>query len=463
MSTDISPSRRHLLVGAGLGATALAVGAVPVLNGVAHAQENSNLSGEDLALTLFHRSMELAFVAIYDEAIDTGLLDDEQTAQALSFRTHHNEHAASATALAGVAVGPNQALISDFTRQVRAVSTVDALFDVLFELESQGDRDVPAGVWHLRASSGGQPGGSDPVRGSAACDGHRAGRQPAGRRVGPSVRVGGGCVHPRRVPGPGALMATEFRMYRDELRRQLREAEQAQRESMGPWRDAVMRFASGDGSIDRRRLFVLGGGGLLAAAVLAACGGEDPEPQIPQGGDAVATTVTVEPPPVDDVTLLRTSSSLEHLAVDAYQSVLDMGLLTTPPLIDAAELFQQQHREHAALFEAATTEAGGQPFTEANPNLQVGFVEPSLETLTDEISAVNFALELEDTAGATYQVFVPLFSTRELRQTVQSVGGVERRHSVILTAVIPDEQLIPSPFGIVTLAVGPASYIPPDE
>ena len=223
-----------------------------------------------------------------------------------------------------------------------------------------------------------------------------------------------------------------------------------------------MRFASGDGSIDRRRLFVLGGGGLLAAAVLAACGGDDPEPQIPQGGDAVATTVTVEPPPVDDVTLLRTSSSIEHLAVDAYQSVLDMGLLTTPPLIDAAELFQQQHREHAALFEAATIEAGGQPFTEANPNLQVGFVEPSLETLTDEISAVNFALELEDTAGATYQVFVPLFSTRELRQTVQSVGGVERRHSVILTAVIPDEQLIPSPFGIVKLAVGPASYVPPE-
>jgi Ferritin-like domain len=135
--SDISPSRRHLLVGAGFGAAALAVGAVPVLSGVALAQESSNLSGEDLALTLFHRSMELAFVAIYDEAIDKGLLDDEQTAQAVQFRTHHNEHAASATALAGVAVGPNQALITDFTRQVRGANTVDALFDVLFELESR--------------------------------------------------------------------------------------------------------------------------------------------------------------------------------------------------------------------------------------------------------------------------------------------------------------------------------------
>jgi hypothetical protein len=231
---------------------------------------------------------------------------------------------------------------------------------------------------------------------------------------------------------------------------------------MGPWRDAIMRFASGDASIDRRRLLRIGGGGLLAAA-LAACGGADAEPQIPQGGDAVPTSVTVAPPPVDDVTLLRTSSSIEWLAIDAYSSVLAMELLTEPALIDAVELFQRQHREHAALFEAATTEAGGVPFSAPNPNLQAGYVEPTLETLTDQQSAVNFALELEDTAGATYQVFVPMFSAPELRQTVQSVGGVERRHAVILTAVIPDEALFPSPFGIVTLAAGPASYVGPDE
>ncbi len=72
---------------------------------------------------------------------------------------------------------------------------------------------------------------------------------------------------------------------------------------------------------------------------------------------------------------------------------------------------------------------------------------------------MNLALELEDTAGGSYQVFASMFTTRELRQTVQSVGAVERRHSIILTSLIPDEQLFPSPFGNVTLAVGTASYV----
>ncbi len=72
---------------------------------------------------------------------------------------------------------------------------------------------------------------------------------------------------------------------------------------------------------------------------------------------------------------------------------------------------------------------------------------------------MNLALELEDTAGGSYQVFASMFTTRELRQTVQSVGAVERRHSIILTSLIPDEQLFPSPFGNVTLAVGSASYV----
>ncbi len=79
--------------------------------------------------------------------------------------------------------------------------------------------------------------------------------------------------------------------------------------------------------------------------------------------------------------------------------------------------------------------------------------------MATEADVVNLALELEDTAGGSYQVFVPMFSTPELRQTIQSVGAVERRHSIILVSVIPDEELFPSPFGNVTLAVGPASYV----
>ncbi len=104
---------------------------------------------------------------------------------------------------------------------------------------------------------------------------------------------------------------------RDELRRQMRDAEEAQRESMGPFRDAIMRFASGDGSFNRRGLLVAGGG--LMAAVLAACADHSAKPQVPEGGNATPTTVTIAPPPVNDVTLLRTASSIEVLAVEIYE------------------------------------------------------------------------------------------------------------------------------------------------
>ena len=195
------------------------------------------------------------------------------------------------------------------------------------------------------------------------------------------------------------------------------------------------------------------------AMVLAACADHSAKPQVPEGGDATPTTVTIAPPPVDDVTLLRTASSIEVLAVEVYGLALDSGLLTTPAIADAAKLFQSQHREHAALFEAATTEAGGEPYTEANPYLHPQVVDTILPSVANEADVVNLALELEDTAGGSYQVFASMFTTPELRQTIQSVGAVERRHSIILTSVTPDTQLFTSPFGNVTLAVGPAAYV----
>ncbi|HMK12168.1 MAG TPA: ferritin-like domain-containing protein [Acidimicrobiales bacterium] len=248
-----------------------------------------------------------------------------------------------------------------------------------------------------------------------------------------------------------------MRVGRDELRRQMREARVEQRESMGPFRDAMMRVASGDPGFNRRGLLIAGGG--LMAMALAACADHTPKPQVDQGGATAPTTVTIAPPPVNDVTLLRTASSIEILAVQTYQEAIDSGLLTTPEFVEAAKLFRDQHDEHAKLFAAATTEAGGEPYTEPNPHIKLEVVDTILPSVENELDVVNLALELEDTAGGTYQVFVPMFTTPELRQTIQSVGAVERRHAVILTSALPEEELFPSPFGNVTLAVSAASYV----
>ena len=138
MTSSPDPSRRHLLVGAGVGAAVVAIGALPALAGRAGAQADSNLTSADLQLTLFHRSIELAFVEIYGLAIDKKLFDDEQTALAVQFQNHHNEHSVAAGALAGVgAVGTNGQLVNSFAGRIRTAGTVDALADVLFELESR--------------------------------------------------------------------------------------------------------------------------------------------------------------------------------------------------------------------------------------------------------------------------------------------------------------------------------------
>jgi hypothetical protein len=248
-----------------------------------------------------------------------------------------------------------------------------------------------------------------------------------------------------------------MRMTRGEMRREMREIEAEHRESMVGFRKAISRFADGDPSFNRRGLLIAGGG--LMAAVLAACADHTPKPQVPEGGAGVPTTVTIAPPPVNDVTLLRTASSIEILAVQTYQKGIDSGLITTPELLDAAKLFRDQHHQHNDLFTAATTQAGGQPYTEPNPYIQLKAVDTVLPSAKNEGDLVNLALELEDTAGGSYQVWVPLFSTPELRQTIQSVGATERRHSILLTATLPEEALFPSPFGNVTLAVGSAAYV----
>jgi len=250
---------------------------------------------------------------------------------------------------------------------------------------------------------------------------------------------------------------SEMQISRDELRRQMRDTQAAHKEAMGGFRDAIKRFADGDSSFNRRGLLMAGGG--VMAAMPAACADQTPKPQVPEGGAATPTTVTIAPPPVNDVTLLRTASSIEILAVQTYQKGIDSGLLTTPALLDAAKLFRDQHHDHNELFTAATTQAGGQPYTEPNPYIQLKAVDTVLPSVVKEVDLVNLALELEDTAGGSYQVWVQLFSTRELRQTIQSVGAVERRHSILLVATLPDEALFPSPFGNVTLAVGSAAYV----
>ena len=156
---------------------------------------------------------------------------------------------------------------------------------------------------------------------------------------------------------------------RDEVRRHLAAAKVEQRAAMAPWRDALMRIFAGDGALpvsseakagmlgvpNRRGFFKIGGATLLGAAVLAACGGDDEDHSVAESGGGQGTTTTAaEGAAENDLTLLRTASSLEVLAVETYDRAIESGLVTTQAVADAAQLFRDQHDEHAAALQGAT-------------------------------------------------------------------------------------------------------------
>lgn len=194
------------------------------------------------------------------------------------------------------------------------------------------------------------------------------------------------------------------------------------------------------GSVSPGMLFKVGGITLAGAALLAACGSDNNDaataPTTPgttgtTGGTMPGTTGSVS----GDVPILRTASSIEELAIAAYQIAIDSGLVTTAAIGDAAKLFQSLHREHSALFQSETKRAGGTPFTTPNPAV-LAALQPTIDALKDEMGIVKLAFDLETAAAQTYQSNVGVVMDAKLDAALMSIGGVEARHAVILAGVL---------------------------
>jgi hypothetical protein len=226
-------------------------------------------------------------------------------------------------------------------------------------------------------------------------------------------------------------------------------------------RDVVDAVMSSDAPIDDKaaalglsRRSVLRVGGLTAgmAAVLAACGKNDSggAKTLPGVAGTVPATAAPTTPTVDDVVLLRTATSLEYNAIDAYDTALGAGLLTG----DAAQiatLFRDQHLDHADTFASATVAAGGEAFGQKNPEVDKRIIQPALGLITEsdrpEIDVLVFAQALETLAGQTYQFVVQFLTSPALRKAAMEVGAVEHRHAVVLARAIEPTQIVPAQVG----------------
>jgi hypothetical protein len=177
-----------------------------------------------------------------------------------------------------------------------------------------------------------------------------------------------------------------------------------------------------------RRRFLQIGGTLSMGAVLTACIGNGSSKQTRDSSGGAGGRRA-------DATITRTFSSVEAVAVVVYTTALDSGLLTTPAVADLTKLFRSHHQEHAALFVGTTRDLGGAPFTDPNP-VVMQQVQPVLDGMRDETTAVNLALDVETILADTYQATMGTFADKSFNVAAMSVGGAEARHAAALAQAL---------------------------
>jgi hypothetical protein len=267
---------------------------------------------------------------------------------------------------------------------------------------------------------------------------------------------------------------------RDELRRQLAESKKDHAESMPRFREALKQLFDPDrprsaddavakatllGVPSRRAFLAIGGVGVASSAILVGCGQPKAPESIAQTGTTpiqpLSTTTTAPGSPANDLVMLRTSSSIEVLAIQTYQKAIESGALTTPAVKSAAELFMSQHEDHQNLLKTITSDAGGQPWTQANFYLSYELVDPTVASTKTQDQWLALATLLENTASQTYSYAGGTMTTPSLRASLMSIGATEARHLTVLYAA---QGLVPVPLslGSTAKAITPDAYIGPN-
>jgi rubrerythrin len=202
---------------------------------------------------------------------------------------------------------------------------------------------------------------------------------------------------------------------------------------------ALVPPAVADPSLDRRRFLRNGGLVLSLGAIVAACGdgrggSDDPgrvgvAPSAPELPDAE----------VNDVVLLRTAQSLEHVALEAY-AVAKAAKALDQATTDVIDRFVADHTAHADQLGTLITAAGGEAFACANPFIMDRAITPILDAIADTDDAardlVHMAHALESLAAETYQDLVGRLTDPELRREAMLIGADEARHAATLAISI---------------------------
>jgi hypothetical protein len=190
----------------------------------------------------------------------------------------------------------------------------------------------------------------------------------------------------------------------------------------------------------RRRVLQTATAG-AAAAFLAACtkARKEATPKPGQSGTPAETTLVAPTVPTtepsaealeEDITLLRTGTSLELLAAEVYG---ELG----PKLKDAdwkaaAARFQADHQAAAEVFNHDTPPA--KQIDKPNEYMQTEVVDPVMNDLKSSRDGdiLDFFRTLESTLTATYVTAAGTFTSADWRYRVMTLGSASARRVGVL-------------------------------
>ncbi|HWC25858.1 MAG TPA: ferritin-like domain-containing protein [Solirubrobacteraceae bacterium] len=132
-----------------------------------------------------------------------------------------------------------------------------------------------------------------------------------------------------------------------------------------------------------------------------------------------------------DAAILSDAIDLERVAVLAYDTVIERGLLS-PALRATARRFRAHEQEHADALTTALTDVGGTPPAPPTGIADVDEVVKGLGDVRSQAEVVSFAIELETAAVAAYHDAQAKLVEARLLQTGASIMASEGQHLVVL-------------------------------
>lgn len=197
-------------------------------------------------------------------------------------------------------------------------------------------------------------------------------------------------------------------------------------------------------AITSRRRFLLGTGAILGGVAVAASSVGSAAASTFRGGgigrEVNGSTETAKKL-TGDLAVVALAASLENLAVATYQAAVDAAgagkLGTVPPaIVTFITTAQGQHKDHAAAWNAVLTGAGKSAVRGVDMTVKKKVVDPAFAAVTDVAGVAKLALELENSAAATYLAAIGVVKSPAGIKTAATIQPVEMQHAAILNFVL---------------------------